>query len=99
MKQSIRNHRFLEEALELVQSTNMTRHEAHLLVDYVFDRPVGHPSQEVGGVMNTLAGLCEANDIDMMDAAEEELFRVWRNIYEIREKSKTKPKILPEVVA
>ena len=36
-----RNHRFLEEALELVQSLGCTASEAHQLVDYVFSRPVG----------------------------------------------------------
>jgi hypothetical protein len=36
-----RNHRFLEEALELVQSLGCTASEAHQLVDYVFGRPDG----------------------------------------------------------
>lgn len=31
-----RNHRFLEEALELVQSLGCTASEAHQLVDYVY---------------------------------------------------------------
>ena len=56
-----RNHRFLEEALELVQAKGCTATEAHQLVDYVFNRPVGEPSQEVGGVMVTLAALCSAS--------------------------------------
>ena len=55
-----RNHRFLEEALELVQSIGCTQSEAHQLVDYVYGRPAGEPSQEVGGVMVTLAALCIA---------------------------------------
>jgi hypothetical protein len=60
-----RNHRFLEESLELVQATGCTQSEAHQLVDYVFNRPVGEPAQEVGGVMVTLAALCLANRLDM----------------------------------
>lgn len=44
-----RNHRFLEEALELVQSLDCTKSEAHQLVDYVFDRAKGEPPQECGG--------------------------------------------------
>ncbi|HEY7822719.1 MAG TPA: hypothetical protein VIG24_07805 [Acidimicrobiia bacterium] len=65
-----RNHRFLEEALELVQACGCSRSEAHQLVDYVFDRPVGEPHQEVGGVMVTLAALCLANDLNMHGATE-----------------------------
>ncbi|MDR3551234.1 MAG: hypothetical protein P4L31_07515 [Candidatus Babeliales bacterium] len=56
-----RNHRFLEESLELVQSTGCSREDAHALVDYVFDRPVGEVYQEIGGVMVTLSALCSAN--------------------------------------
>lgn len=44
-----RNHRFLEEALELVQACGCTASEAHQLVDYVFGRPVGEPTQEAEG--------------------------------------------------
>jgi hypothetical protein len=46
-----RYHRFLEEALELVQSCRCSASEAHQLVDYLFDREVGQPAQEVGGVI------------------------------------------------
>lgn len=60
-----RNHRFLEEALELVQACGCTQSEAHQLVDYVFGRPVGEKPQEVGGVMVTLAALCLAQSLDM----------------------------------
>ena len=72
-----RNFRFLEEALELVQSTGCTKDEAHMLVDYVFGRPVGDTSQEVGGVMVTLAALCSANDVRMEECGYKELARIW----------------------
>ena len=49
-----RNHRFLEEALELVQACGATQEDAHKLVDYTFNRPIGEKFQEVGGVMITL---------------------------------------------
>lgn len=91
----IRNHRFLEEALELVQSMGCTQSEAHQLVDYVFGRDIGEPTQEVGGVMVTLAALCIANGIDMHDAGELELARVWTKIEQIRAKSAAKPKHSP----
>lgn len=86
-----RNHRFLEEALELVQSTGCTQSEAHQLVDYVFGRAVGEPAQEVGGVMVTLAALCLAASLDMHEAAEAELARIWTKVEAIRAKQAAKP--------
>ena len=90
-----RNHRFLEEALELVQSTGCTQSEAHQLVDYAFGRPVGEPAQEVGGVMVTLAALCLANGLDMHNAGEIELARIWTKVEAIRAKQAEKPKHSP----
>lgn len=90
-----RNHRFLEEALELVQSCGCTASEAHQLVDYVFCRPVGEPAQEVGGVMVTLAALCLPNDLDMHQAGEKELARIWTKVEAIRAKQAAKPKHSP----
>jgi len=90
-----RNHRFLEESLELVQATGCTAHEAHQLVDYVYGRPVGEPTQEVGGVMVTLAALCLANGLDLHDAAEVELARIWTKVETIRAKQAAKPKHSP----
>ena len=87
-----RNHRFLEEALELVQSCDCTVSEAHQLVDYVFNRPVGEKVQEVGGVMITLAALCLANKLDMHEAGEVELTRIWTKVEQIRQKQLNKPK-------
>jgi hypothetical protein len=86
-----RNHRFLEESLELVQALGCTRSETMQLVDYVYDRPVGRPAQEVGGVSTTLAALCNANDIDMEAAREAELARIWGKIDVIRRKQAAKP--------
>lgn len=86
-----RSYRFLEESLELVQSSNMTKEEALKLVDYVYSRPKGEISQEVGGVMTTLGALCIVYEIDMLQLAEIELDRVWHNIDEIRAKQKSKP--------
>lgn len=86
-----RNHRFLEEALELVQACGCTASEAHQLVDYVFGREVGEPRQEVGGAMVTLAALCLANGLDMHDAGEAELARIWTKVDAIRAKQAAKP--------
>ncbi|HCF4080795.1 hypothetical protein [Pseudomonas aeruginosa] len=92
-----RNHRYLEEALELVQACGCTAAEAHNLVDYVFGRPVGETSQEVGGVMVTLAALCLAQGIDMSHAGEVELSRISQPemVERIREKQKRKPAMSP----
>lgn len=90
-----RNHRFLEEALELVQSLGCTDHEAHALVDYVFSRPVGEPRQEMGGTMVTLAALAQASNLDIAADGEEELSRVWGLIDRIRAKHAAKPQFSP----
>lgn len=90
-----RNHRFLEESLELVQSLGCTADEAHQLVDYVFGRPVGEPPQEVGGVMVTLAALCAAKYLGMDECGRVEIARCWENIEKIRAKQASKPKHSP----
>lgn len=92
-----RNHRFFEEAAELVQSCGMTASEAHQLVEYTWSRPVGEKSQEVGGVMVTLAALCLANGLDMHAAGETELERISapETMAKIRAKQAAKPKHSP----
>ena len=90
-----RNHRFLEEALELVQTCGCTQSEAHQLVEYVFGRPAGDRGQEAGGVMVTLAALCLAQGIDMHEAGEVELARIWTCVEKIRAKQAAKPKHSP----
>ena len=87
-----RADRFIEEALELSQTwPDFTAERAHALVDYVFNRPVGEPAQEVGGVMVTLAALCNTGGIDIETAAETELARVWTKVDAIRAKQAAKP--------
>ncbi len=86
-----RNFRFLEEALELAQACGATVDDARQLIEYVFNRPVGEPMQEVGGVMVTLAALCNAHAIHLDEAQEAELQRVWAKIEQIRAKHASKP--------
>lgn len=92
-----RNHRFLEESLELVQACGCTKDEAHSLVEYVYNRPIGEKNQEVGGVMVTLAALCIAQDLNMHDAGEIELNRVLQPdiTNKIRLKNANKPNHSP----
>jgi hypothetical protein len=87
-----RNHRFLEESLELVQACGCTASEAHQLVDYVFNRAVGDLQQEAGGVKVTFAALCRAHLIDMDEAGDTELERIWTKVDQIRAKQAAKPK-------
>ncbi|MGV2065439.1 hypothetical protein [Agrobacterium tumefaciens] len=86
-----RTHRFLEEAIELAQASNCTREDALALIDYVFSRPEGEPFQEAGGVLVTLAALCNAQEMDMDLAGEHELSRNWSRIDKIRAKQAAKP--------
>ncbi|SHL41033.1 hypothetical protein SAMN05216428_102315 [Nitrosospira sp. Nsp11] len=94
-----RNHRFLEEALELVQACACSQDEAHQLVDYVYGRPVGMIHQEIGGVMVTLAALCLSHGLDMHKSGDVELARIWQKVEQIRAKQAAKPKHSPLPVA
>ncbi len=86
-----RMNRFVEEAIELAQACGATRDTVRKLVDYVYGRPPGEASQEVGGVMLTLAALCLAENIEMDAAGETELARVWTKIDAIRAKNANAP--------
>lgn len=90
-----RNHRFIEEAIELVQACGCTRAEVLQLVDYVYARPAGEIRQEVGGVMVTLVALCLANRQSLDRAAIDEVARIWEKIDQIRAKQAAKPKFSP----
>lgn len=89
---SMRCHRFLEEALELVQAGGCSKAEALQLVDYVYGRPTGELAQEVGGVTVTLAALCSAFGLNMRFCGDAELARVWEKFDVIRDKHRSKPK-------
>jgi NTP pyrophosphatase (non-canonical NTP hydrolase) len=90
-----RAHRFLEEALELVQACGCKPREVELLVDYVFNRSIGNKEQEVGGVLLTLAALCSIHQLDMRDAGNKELLRVWIKKEVIKAKHDSKPSHSP----
>ena len=92
---SQRNYRFVEEALELAQSHQVTKEEVLKLVEYVYNRPPGDPIQEVGGVMTTLSTMCHVYGYDLETCALTELDRCEQNIDKIREKWKNKPQLSP----
>ena len=68
--------RLVEEALELAQACGVGREALHRLVDYVLDRPVGEPAQEIAGTMVTLYAAAHALDVDADEAFERELSRI-----------------------
>jgi NTP pyrophosphatase (non-canonical NTP hydrolase) len=69
-----RAYRFFEEAGELFQAVGMTQEDAYKVVDYVYGRPKGVISQEIGGVMITLLALAaqqnQCVDTSMRDEYE-----------------------------
>lgn len=81
-----RNHRFLEEALELVQACGMDKQEIMALVHEVYNRPKGEIFKEAGGVLTTLTILCSDHEIDVNEAAEAELARNYQIIDKLRQK-------------
>ena len=86
-----RNFRFIEEALELTQSLGLTKTEVLNMVNYVYNRPSGMVLQEVGGVVVTLAALCYAINIDMLEMGNIELMRIILKTDEIKKKQLNKP--------
>lgn len=95
-----RGDRLLEEVFELLQSGGYDPGRVTALRDYVWGRPVGESAQEVGGVMVTLAAYCLAFGLDMHQAGETELARIWTKVEAIRAKQASKPvgSALPIVV-
>lgn len=83
--------RFLEEALELVQSLGMPLVHVNTMINYTYSRPPGEPHQELGGVHVTLNALATAAGLDSAQAATDELTRVWGVQDKIRQKQLTKP--------
>lgn len=69
--------RFGEESLELIQSLGTTKEQAHALVEQVFNKPLGDPFQELGGVLVTLSSvLTVVPELDADQAFETEMSRV-----------------------
>ena len=71
-----RGLRLCEETLELAQSVGVPREQVHALVDYVFNRPVGDPSQEISGTMIGLAALANSLGESIEKVTTQELERL-----------------------
>jgi NTP pyrophosphatase (non-canonical NTP hydrolase) len=87
-----RAYRFFEEAGELFQAIGMTRDDAVKVVDYVFGRPIGERSQEIGGVMITLLALASQQDLNVAQSLANEYVRINQPdiVTKIREKQRAK---------
>jgi hypothetical protein len=94
-----RNHRFLEEALELLQACGCTKEEVLQVANYVFSKPKGDKAQELGGTMVTLTALSLTNNLDLMHCFEKELELSERNVELIRNKRLNKPSFTPELLS
>jgi hypothetical protein len=68
----------LEEAVEAVQSSGLSRKIAENIVKRVFDRPAGNQAQEIGAALVTLEALAESLGISCAKAADQEWERVRR---------------------
>jgi len=71
-----RGLRLVEEALEAGQAAGVTKSDALKVLDYVYSRPVGDLSQELGGVEVSMLGLAAAAGINAELAAQREVTRV-----------------------
>lgn len=87
-----RGLRLLEEALEAAQAVNVSREDAHKLVDYVFGRPTGELPQEISGVLVTVLALAEAAGISAECSLVDEISRIHEPSFreKIRAKHNTK---------
>lgn len=86
-----RGDRLLEEVFELLQSGGYDPARVLPLRNYVWNRPAGEPRQEMGGVMVTAAAYALAHGLDMHEAGEAELARIWTKVDAIRAKQAAKP--------
>lgn len=73
---ALRSQRTLEESAELSQALGLSRENAHKTIDAVYDRPVGEPQQEIGGILHTVGILCESMSLDPDVLHEREVRRV-----------------------
>lgn len=91
-----RSLRLVEEAIELAQACGVGAEALHRLVDYVLDRPVGDPAQEVAGTMVTLYAAAHAIGVDADEAFERELSRIQQSevIDRVRRRQKEKREAL-----
>lgn len=72
----VRAVRVVEEAIELAQSLGCCPASRSRPWDVVYAGELGKVEQEIGGTILTLAVLCEARGVSMLELFERELLRV-----------------------
>lgn len=72
----IRVLRILEEAMELAQAEHITEDEVDIIKRQVYDKPIGIPKQELGGVLVCLAGYAATADMDLETCFFDEFERI-----------------------
>lgn len=72
----LRSLRLAEEAIELTQAFGVPKAKMHELIELVYARPPGEPTQKLGGVALTLTVLCGLMARDPDDFFGIELRRV-----------------------
>lgn len=90
----IRAYRALEEMLELCQVLGITSEKCEELVKYVYGRPVGELTQEMGGVAFTTTALFSSLGHNFIHEGFAAVDEAYGRIDKIREKSKTKPHVV-----
>jgi hypothetical protein len=73
---TIRGMRLLEEALEFAQAVNVPMEKCREIADYVYSRPAGEPSQELGGVAVTMLAAASSIGVHAHDVVQAEVSRV-----------------------
>lgn len=71
--------RTAEEAIELTQAVGVDAATMHRLVDYVFERPVGDPAQEIAGILVTVYSMATAIGADAETVFHREMTRVHKS--------------------
>jgi hypothetical protein len=82
--------RLVEEVIELAQVLRLAEHEINAQVRRVYEKIPGELTQELGGVIHTLAVVCEVNGVDLIKVGEAGLADAYRRIDQIREKEARK---------
>jgi hypothetical protein len=85
--------RFIEEAIELAQSSGLTNTDVKIMSDYVFNRIPGDVDNEIGGVCVTLNGLASNLGYNVKDCFVKELIRINKSdfVEKVQRKQNSKP--------
>lgn len=71
-----RVERFFEEAAELAQAEGVTPGRLNEIIQHVYAKEAGEPSQEVGGIGTTLLAYCASKGISADECERRELSRI-----------------------